>query len=63
MLETVEAFNAQGVAVLSLGEGFDMSAPMGKTILTMLSAMAELERSDIKERQLAASAAIQESLN
>lgn len=53
VLETVEALNAKGVAVLSLREGFDMSTPMGKAMLTMLSAMAELERSNIKERQLA----------
>ncbi len=53
VLETVEALNAKGVAVLSLREGFDMSTPMGKAMLTMLSAMAELERSNIKERQMA----------
>lgn len=53
VLETVEALNTKGVAVLSLREGFDMSTPMGKAMLTMLSAMAELERSNIKERQMA----------
>ncbi|SHL94090.1 recombinase family protein [Vreelandella subglaciescola] len=53
VLETVETLNAKGVAVVSLREGFDMSTPMGKAMLTMLSAMAELERSNIKERQLA----------
>ncbi|PMR71366.1 recombinase family protein [Halomonas heilongjiangensis] len=53
VLETVEALNAKRVAVLSLREGFDMSTPMGKAMLTMLSAMAELERSNIKERQMA----------
>ena len=53
VLKTVEALNAQGVAVLSLREGFHTSAPMSKAMLTMLSAMAELERSNIKERQLA----------
>lgn len=53
VLETVEGLNAKGVAVLSLREGFDMSTPMGKAMLTMLSAMAELERSNIKERQMA----------
>lgn len=53
VLETVEELNTKGVAVLSLREGFDMSTPMGKAMLTMLSAMAELERSNIKERQLA----------
>lgn len=53
VLETVETLNAKGVAVVSLREGFDMSTPMGKAMLTMLSAMAELERSNIKERQIA----------
>lgn len=52
VLETVETLNTKGVAVLSLREGFDMSTPMGKAMLTMLSAMAELERSNIKERQM-----------
>lgn len=52
VLETVEALGSKGVAVLSLREGFDMSTPMGKAMLTMLSAMAELERSNIKERQM-----------
>ncbi|MWJ28597.1 recombinase family protein [Halomonas sp. ZH2S] len=52
VLETVEKLNSKGVAVLSLREGFDMSTPMGKAMLTMLSAMAELERSNIKERQM-----------
>lgn len=53
VLQTVEALNSKGVAVLSLREGFDMGTPMGKAMLTMLSAMAELERSNIKERQMA----------
>lgn len=53
VLETVESLHAKGVAVLSLREGFNMCTPMGKAMLTMLSAMAELERSNIKERQMA----------
>ncbi|MCZ0926347.1 recombinase family protein [Halomonas janggokensis] len=53
VLETVDLLKEKGVAVLSLREGFDMSTPMGKAMLTMLTAMAELERSNIKERQLA----------
>lgn len=52
VLETVDALKAEGVAVVSVREGFDMSTPMGKAMLTMLSAMAELERSNIKERQM-----------
>lgn len=53
VLETVEALQTKGVAVLSIREGFDLSNPMGKAMLTMLAAMAELERSNIKERQMA----------
>lgn len=53
VLETVEALNAEGVAVVSIREGFDLSTPMGKAMLTMLAAMAELERSNIKSRQMA----------
>lgn len=53
VLETVEALKGKGVAVLSIREGFDLSTPMGKMMLTMLAGLAELERSNIKERQLA----------
>lgn len=53
VLETVEHFKAEGVAVLSIREGFDLSTAMGKAMLTMLAAMAELERSNIKSRQMA----------
>jgi DNA invertase Pin-like site-specific DNA recombinase len=34
-------------------EGFDLSSPIGKAMLTMLAAVAELERSNIKARQMA----------
>ncbi|MDE4514941.1 recombinase family protein [Pseudomonas fragi] len=37
----------------SESEGFDLSSPIGKAMLTMLAAVAELERSNIKARQLA----------
>ncbi|MDH2299792.1 recombinase family protein [Cobetia sp. 29-18-1] len=53
VLETVEALKTKGVAIISIREGFDLSTPMGKAMLTMLAAMAELERSNIKSRQLA----------
>ena len=39
--------------MVSIREGFDLSTPMGKAMLTMLAAMAELERSNIKARQMA----------
>lgn len=53
LLETVEALKAKGVAVVSMREGFDLSRPIGKAMLTMLAAVAELERSNIKARQMA----------
>lgn len=53
VLETVEALKTKGVAVVSMREGFDLSSPIGKAMLTMLAAVAELERSNIKARQMA----------
>ncbi|RIZ46325.1 recombinase family protein [Pseudomonas putida] len=53
VLETVEALKSKGVAVVSMREGFDLSSPIGKAMLTMLAAVAELERSNIKARQMA----------
>lgn len=52
VLATVEELQVQGVAILSLREGFDLSTPIGKAMLTMLAAVAELERSNIKARQM-----------
>lgn len=53
VLSTVEALRGKGVSIISLREGFDLSTPMGKAMLTMLAAVAELERSNIKARQMA----------
>ena len=53
VLVTVEALKAKGIAVVSMREGFDLSSPVGKAMLAMLAAVAELERSNIKARQLA----------
>lgn len=52
VLETVETLEAKGVTVISQREGFDLSTPIGKAMLTMLSALGQLERENIKERQL-----------
>ena len=41
------------MSIISLREGFDLSTPIGKAMLTMLAAVAELERSNIKARQMA----------
>ncbi|MEH6642364.1 recombinase family protein [Vreelandella glaciei] len=53
VLNTVESLHAKGVSVISIREGFELGAPIGKTMLTMLAAIAELERSSIKAKQMA----------
>jgi DNA invertase Pin-like site-specific DNA recombinase len=46
----LEEFNALGVDFVSLNESIDTSTPMGKMIFTVIGAVAELERSLIRER-------------
>ena len=46
----LEEFNALGLDFISLSESVDTSTPMGKMVFTVLGAVAELERSLIKER-------------
>jgi DNA invertase Pin-like site-specific DNA recombinase len=46
----LEEFNALGVDFISLNESVDTSTPVGKMIFTVLGAVAELERSFIRER-------------
>lgn len=53
VMHTVETLKDKGVTVVSLREGFDLSTPIGNFMLTMLAAMAQLERENIKARQLA----------
>lgn len=53
VLNTVEALKTKGVSVVSMREGFDLATPAGKLMLTMLAAVAELERENIRARQLA----------
>ena len=50
LVTSLEEFQALGVDFVSLGESVDTSTPMGKMIFTVLGAVAELERSLIKER-------------
>lgn len=52
-LWTIEGWDNEGISTHLLdvnGMGLDTSSPMGKLILTMMAAFAELERSLIKER-------------
>ncbi|MDA2930618.1 recombinase family protein [Acidobacteria bacterium AH-259-O06] len=46
----LEEFSALGVDFLSLSESIDTSTPMGKMVYTVIAAVAELERSLIRER-------------
>lgn len=52
LLEIVETLNKKGVKLFSLKENLDSSTPNGKLMLTMLGAIYEFERANIKERQL-----------
>lgn len=53
VLETVETLQDKGVSLISLREGFDLTSDHGKLLLTMLAGLAELERKNIKARQMA----------
>jgi DNA invertase Pin-like site-specific DNA recombinase len=50
LLKALEEFNALGIDFVSLHESIDTSTPMGKLTFTVLAAVAELERSTIRER-------------
>ncbi|MFZ0732187.1 MAG: recombinase family protein [Candidatus Sulfotelmatobacter sp.] len=53
LLRALEEFAALGIDFLSLKESIDTSTPTGKMIFTVLGAVAELERSTIRERVVA----------
>jgi len=50
LLRALETFQSLGVEFVSLAEGVDTSTPAGRMIFTVLGAVAELERSLIRER-------------
>jgi DNA invertase Pin-like site-specific DNA recombinase len=50
LVVSLEEFNALGIDFVSLNESIDTSTPMGKMIFTVIGAVAELERSLIRER-------------
>lgn len=50
LLELAETLKAQGVTIRSLNEGVDTSGTMGGFLLTILGAVAELERETIVDR-------------
>ncbi len=51
VLETVEVLKARGVRVVSLRESFDLTTPVGQMMLTMMAAMAQMEKGLIAERR------------
>lgn len=51
LLGMVEGFEKDGITLISKKESLDTRTPSGKMMLTMLGAVAEFERSMIKERQ------------
>lgn len=53
LLRALEEFAALGIDFVSLRESIDTSTPTGKMIFTVLAAVAELERSTIRERVVA----------
>ncbi len=50
VLEVIEHLHQQGAGFRSLTEGLDTTGPMGKAMLTIMAAFAELERSTMLER-------------
>lgn len=50
VINTVEELKAFGVTFVSVTEAIDLSTPMGQAFLTILSALAQMERELIKER-------------
>ncbi|WP_395640354.1 recombinase family protein [Pseudolysinimonas sp.] len=50
VLDLIEFFDARGSTFRSLTEGITTSGPMGKAMLTIMAAFAQLERDQIVER-------------
>jgi len=50
LIDALEEFKHLGVDFISITEQIDTSSPMGKAMFTMISAIAEFERSLISER-------------
>ena len=53
LIEHMENLHAKGVAVYSYTENLDFSTSMGRAMLTVISAFAQLERDIIRERTMA----------
>ncbi len=53
LIEHMEALIEKGVLVYSYSENIDLNSSMGRAMLTIISAFAQLERDIIRERTLA----------
>lgn len=53
LVEHMNTLHEKGVAVYSYTENIDLNSSMGKAMLTIISAFAQLERDIIRERTLA----------
>jgi DNA invertase Pin-like site-specific DNA recombinase len=51
LLDIVEQLESKGVQLVSQKEAIDTSTPVGKCLLTVMGAMAEMERGSLLERQ------------
>ena len=52
LLRLVEAWKEQGIGIRILNLGIDTSTPAGQMVLTIMSALAEMEREVLRERTL-----------
>lgn len=53
LLRALEEFSSLGIDFVSVTEAIDTSTPAGKMVFTVIGAVAELERSIIRERVIA----------
>jgi DNA invertase Pin-like site-specific DNA recombinase len=53
LIQALEEFRSSGIDFISHQEALDTSTPMGRAMFTIIAAMAELERSVIRERIMA----------
>lgn len=47
----IDDLDKKGITIISIKEGVNTSTPTGKLIITIIGALSEMERANIKERQ------------